>query len=440
MRLRGSLRLRLLAGGVLGVAIVSLAAALWLGRAFTEASERAFDRELARELESLIASAEVDDAGRFALHAEPVDPAFARPLSGHYWRIVAGDRQFQSRSLWDGELAVAVPERAGPAQALELAGPRGESLRARAQAVRFPRMDAPVLFVVASDRAGLTAEATGFRWRVAVAVAVLAGGLLGLVVLGVAVGLRPLARLSDTVARVRRGEDAQFPAAGLPTEVAPLAAHLNELLAHHDRSVQRARTAAQDLAHALKTPLSVLSLEAERPGPQLPAVVQAQVARMQASVERHLGRGIAADTRARTPVRPVAQALLALMQRVHGARGVAFALAPGEEVVFAGGREDLEEMLGNLLDNAGKWAASRVTVAAAVEAGRLQLEVRDDGPGLAGQALQEVIDRGVRLDERTPGSGLGLAIVRDIADGYGGRLSLSSANPGLRARLDLPAA
>ena len=221
----------------------------------------------------------------------------------------------------------------------------------------------------------------------------------------------PLARLSDTVARVRRGEAAQFPTDGLPTEVAPLAAHLNELLEHHDRSVQRARTAAQDLAHALKTPLSVLSLEADRPGGQLPAVVQAQVARMRASVDRHLGRGIAADARARTPVRPVVEALLALMQRVHGGRGITFTLVPGEDGVFAGGREDLEEMLGNLLDNAGKWAASRVAVAATVDAGRLRLEVRDDGPGLPDASLQDVIDRGVRLDERVAGSGLGPMLI-----------------------------
>ena len=134
MRDRRSLRLRLMLGGVLGVAIVSLAAALWLGRAFSEASERAFDRELSRELESLIAAAEVDDAGRFGLHSEPVDPAFSRPLSGHYWRVVAGDRQFQSRSLWDGELAVPMPAEAGPAQGLDLPGPRGLSAEALGRA------------------------------------------------------------------------------------------------------------------------------------------------------------------------------------------------------------------------------------------------------------------------------------------------------------------
>lgn len=438
---RGSLRLRLLLGGVVGVALVSLVAALWLGRAFDDAGERAFDRALANELESLIAAGEVDEDGRFRLQSEPEDQHFARPLSGHYWRIVAGDRQYQSRSLWDGELRFDVPARAGAARAVELTGPRGEALRARLQAVRFPRMDGPVVFLVAADRAELSAAAADFRWQVAVAVAVLAGGLLLLVVLQVIVGLRPLARLADTARRVRRGEAQRFPDAALPAEVAPLAAHLNELMEHHDRSVQRARTAAQDLAHALKTPLSVLSLEAERAGPQLPAVVQAQVGTMRASVDRHLGRSVAADARARTPVAPVVERLLALMQRVHGGRGLRFDFVRthGADAVFAGSREDLEEMLGNLLDNAGKWAASTVQVSVQVEAGRLRLAVRDDGPGLPEGSEADVTGRGVRLDERTPGSGLGLAIVRDIAEGYGGQVRIESPGAGLRATLELPA-
>lgn len=436
---RRSLRLRLLVSGGVGVLLASLAVALWLGQAFAEASERAFDRDLADELQTLIAMGEVDDTGAFILQSEPEDQHYARLYSGHYWRVVAGDRQFQSRSLWDGSLALPLPDRAGPPQVREIAGPRDETLRVLVQAVRYPGRQDPVVFLVAADRAQLTAEAADFRLLAGGAVAVVAVTLLLLLALQVGFALRPLTRLADTAARVRRGEAASFPTEGLPSEVAPLASHLNELLEHHDRSVQRARTAAQDLAHALKTPLTVLSLEAQRPDAQLPAQVLAQVANMRASVDRHLGRGVAADTRSRTPVQPVVDAVLALMQRVHRERGVAFERLPGAEAVFAGGREDLEEMLGNLLDNAGKWARSRVTVRATQDGGRLTVEVADDGPGLPAEALQEVTARGVRLDERKPGSGLGLAIVRDIAGGYGGQLVLRAGSPGLKAVLDLPA-
>ena len=437
---RRSLRLRLLLAGGVGVLLASLAVALWLGQAFAAASERAFDRMLAEELRTLIAMGEVDESGRFMLQAEPGDPQFAQLYSGHYWRVVAGDRQFQSRSLWDARLELPSSSGPGPAQAFETPGPRDTTLRVLAQAVEFPDSETPVMFAVAADRAGLSAETAEFRLLAGGAVALVAVTLLALLALQVGFALRPLTALAQIAARVRRGETASFPAAGLPSEVAPLATHLNELLEHHDRSVRRARTAAQDLAHALKTPLAVLSMEAERPGPELAARVQAEVARMQASIDRHLGRGVAADTRARTPVQPVVDALLALMARVHAGRGVRFErAATAVDAVFAGSREDLEEMLGNLLDNAGKWASSRVHVDVDAQAERCRLTVSDDGPGLPADSLDALPARGVRLDERTPGSGLGLAIVRDVAEGYGGRLALHAGAPGLVAVLELPA-
>ena len=435
---RRSLRLRLLVSGAVGVLLASFAVAWWLGQAFTEASERAFDRDLADELQTLIVLGEVNDRGGFVLQSEPEDQHYAQLYSGHYWRVVAGDRQFQSRSLWDGSLNVVLPQEAGRPSVREVQGPRDETLRVLVQAVRYPGSKAPVVFLVAADRAELSAEAADFRLLAGGAVAVVAVTLLLLLALQVGFALRPLNRLADTAARVRRGEAASFPTAGLPSEVAPLANHLNELLEHHDRSVQRARTAAQDLAHALKTPLTVLSLEAQRPDAGLPAQVLAQVANMRASVDRHLGRGVAADARSRTPVAPVVDALLALMQRVHRERGVVFERVPGEDTVFAGSREDLEEMLGNLLDNAGKWAESRVAVRIVPAGQRLRIEVGDDGPGLPADALQAVTTRGVRLDERKPGSGLGLAIVQDVSEGYGGRLTLQSGSPGLLAILELP--
>lgn len=441
MSFRRSLRLRLLLIGLAGAAVAALLLSLWLGQAFRDASQRTFDRELQEELHTLLVAVESDEKGRLYLQAEPEDQHYAIPLSGHYWWILAGDQRFQSRSVWDARVDLVVPSAPGPAQVVEVAGPRGSQLRAMIQSVVFEGVSAPVVVVVAADRAMLDTEEAQFRWLAGGAVALVAVCLLLLLALQVVFALRPLTRLADTADRVRRGETDRFPEQGLPSEVAPLARHLNELLDHHDRSVRRARTAAQDLAHALKTPLSVLALEAARPGAQTQEVVAQEVARMRASVDRHLGRGMAVDQRGRTPVVPVVEALLALMRRVHGARGLRFETLPGGEPVFAGGREDLEEMLGNLLDNAGKWASACVQVSWGVSQGVLWLEVRDDGPGLTASGCEQALARGVRMDERQPGSGLGLAIARDLAEGYGGRLVLGAVSPaGLSARLELPAA
>ena len=238
---RRSLRLRLLLAGGVGVLLASLAVALWLGQAFAAASERAFDRMLAEELRTLIAMGEVDESGRFMLQAEPGDPQFAQLYSGHYWRVVAGDRQFQSRSLWDARLELPSSSGPGPAQAFETPGPRDTTLRVLAQAVEFPDSETPVMFAVAADRAGLSAETAEFRLLAGGAVALVAVTLLALLALQVGFALRPLTALAQIAARVRRGETASFPAAGLPSEVAPLATHLNELLEHHDRSVRARR-------------------------------------------------------------------------------------------------------------------------------------------------------------------------------------------------------
>lgn len=441
MSFRRSLRLRLFLVGLAGVAVAAVLLSLWLGQAFRDASQRTFDRELQDELHTLLVAVESDEKGQLFLQAEPEDQHYALPLSGHYWWVLAGEQRFQSRSVWDARLDLPKPAKPGPARVLEMPGPRDTPLRGMVQAVAFEGIPAPVVVVVAADRTLLDAEAAQFRWLAGGAVALVTVCLLLLLAVQMVFALRPLHRLADTADRVRRGTTERFPEEGLPSEVAPLARHLNELLEHHDRSVRRARTAAQDLAHALKTPLSVLALEAARPGGQMQDVVAREVARMRASVDRHLGRGVALDQRGRTPVAPVVEALLALMQRVHEARGLRFEMQPGGGPVFAGGREDLEEMLGNLLDNAGKWARTCVQVSWGADGEALWLEVRDDGPGLSDADREQALARGVRMDERQPGSGLGLAIVRDLAEGYGGSLVLGSVTPtGLNARLELPAA
>jgi signal transduction histidine kinase len=438
MRVPGSLQVRLLLAGLAGVLLAALAASLLLGQAFAAASQRAFDRQLGLELDGLIALGEVDEQGAFTLPGEPEDDRYTRLYSGHYWRVVDADRAYQSRSLWDGGFAIETRPRPGPRAGSNSIGPAGEPLRVISQTVRFPGYPTPVMFAVAADRRELASEARDFRLLAGGAVGVLALLLISAIAWQVRWGLRPLLRLADTVAAIRRGEVTRFPTVGMPSEIAPLASHLNELLDHHDRLVTRARSAAGDLAHALKTPLSVLAIEASRSDHAMGATIQNQILRMQDSVERHLGAGLAPDPRERTPVTEVAGALLTLMERLHATRGIGFVLEGGPDVRFAGSRSDLEEMLGNLLDNAGKWARTVACVGWSLADDRLRLWVADDGPGLPALTDLDVTERGVRLDQRVPGSGLGLAIVREIAMSYGGTLTLESTVDGLRAELTLP--
>ena len=309
------------------------------------------------------------------------------------------------------------------------------------QQVRLPRASEPFVAVVATDRSALDADVAAFRKRTAIALGLLVAAWLAVLASQVRFGLRPLHRLGAQLEQVRRGDAQRIDTQGLGAEVAPLGEELNALLDHQQRMVARARTSAQDLAHALKTPLSVLATEADGDGTHWRATVREQSARMQASIDRYLAAGLAADHRQRADVAAVAQALCQLMARVHRERSIAFTAEGIDPALqFAGASADLEEMLGNLLDNAGRWAQQRVTVEAESSEGQLRIEVRDDGPGLAADALEQVTQRGVRLDEREGSSGLGLAIVGDIAASYGGRLALENAQPGLRATLWLPVA
>lgn len=439
MNVPSSLRARLLAAGVIGAALIIVLATVLLGEAFRSANERAFDRALAVELDRLVAAAETGADGGVSMPVPPASDAYQALFSGQYWQVDHGALTLRSRSLWDSALTVTASQD-GKVRWRDATGPNNEPLRLATRDVRLPHSRQRTQFTVAADRTGLLRDAANFRWQVAATLAVLAIVLLAVLAYQVRYVLAPLRRLSRAVAAVRAGDMTRLPTADLPAEVLPLANHVNELLGHHERTVDRARSAAQDLAHALKTPLSVLALEADRPGPDLPATLRRELARIQSAVDRQARGALAADPRQRTLIAPVAAALVEVMAKVHGPRGLAFQVAVPEGLVFAGAADDLEEMLGNLLDNAGKWARSMVTVAAGGGAGRVWLEVRDDGPGLPESQLDNVQARGVRLDEAVPGSGLGLAIIRQIAASYGGVLHLSSARPGLLARLDLPAA
>jgi signal transduction histidine kinase len=261
-------------------------------------------------------------------------------------------------------------------------------------------------------------------------------------------GLKPLNEIRRRLADVQSGRAKQV-LGRYPSEVQPLVQDLNGLLAHQEQAVGRAVAKAGDLAHGLKTPLAVLSQEAERAAatghPELAAAIGEQVDRMRRQIEYHLVHARAAASGAtpglRSDVRTSADGLARTLQRLHADRGIAIALDVPSDLAVRCQREDLDEMLGNLLDNACKWARTRVTLTAEPRGDRVALFVDDDGPGLAPPLRDAVLQRGVRADEAAPGSGFGLAIVREIADVYGGSIVLeTSPLGGLRAQLFLPAA
>jgi signal transduction histidine kinase len=272
-------------------------------------------------------------------------------------------------------------------------------------------------------------------------------GLFAGGVLGVRKAVAPLLSLRASLSSVREGRSQRIDG-DHPTEVQPLVDDLNGLLDDRERAIARALTTAGDLAHGLKTPLAVLAQEAEQADvaghPEIAATLHQQVERMQRLIDYHLARARATASAGAAPglrceVLPSVEGLVRTMRRLHASRELTIHADVSSAHEIRGRREDLDEMLGNLLDNACKWARSRVSVSSSFDGTRMVISVDDDGPGLDPSLREEVLQRGVRADQRVGGSGLGLAIVRDLAELYGGSVTLeTSPLGGTRARLQLP--
>ena len=440
-----SLGFRLAAGAALWITAALVVAGLVLSWLFRDYVERGFERQLARQLDRLSAVSEVGPGGAVQLKRLLADPRFDRPYSGWYWQVAGpGGPLRRSRSLWDRALDFEREAKATdtPRRTTEM-GPEGQHLWVLRRAVTFPGSGRVFQIAVAADIREMHAAIADFTEPLALSLAVLGLGLIAAVVIQVRYGLSPLRRLRDALAAVRSGYATRL-AGPFPDEVTPLAEDLNALLDHNASVVERARTHVGNLAHALKTPLSVVANAAEGETGPLAETARQQVAAMSGQIDHHLARArtVAADgvLGARTGVSTVAEELRRALARIHAERRIDPAIAGESGLVFLGERQDLQEMLGNLMDNACKWARSEVRVTLARRDGRLGIRVEDDGPGLAPEARARAFDRGRRDDVAMPGSGLGLAIVRDVAELYGGGVSLGeSALGGLCATLDLPA-
>lgn len=439
---------------------------------YREASEREFDARLDVYLKAIIGEMAGGTPEAPAPPGNLGEPRFDLPASGWAWMVTrAGDGSvvFASDSLFGDALDLPVPP-PGVVARSSITGPRGLELRVLQRTIIFGQA-AAYRIAVAGATDELRAREADFAGQVALTLLVLGLGLVGAIVLQVRVGLRPLARLGQSLAAVRRG-DAETVDEDLPPELTPLAHELNALVRANREVVERARTDVGNLAHALKTPLSVMLNELRGRDDPTAAKVAEQAELMRAQVQHHLERArMAAQRRVigvSCEVAPVIERLTRAMTRIHQGRGLDIALDIAPEVArgvagagasggssgsasggaggvrFRGEAQDLEDMVGNLVDNACKWARHEVRISVSLPADaagqpRVQVTVADDGPGLSDSQMAEALKRGRRLDETVPGTGLGLSIVVDLAALYGGEFELArAASGGLSARLSLP--
>lgn len=453
-----SLARRILLGALVWSVVMVVGGVIAISFVYRAQTVNLLDTELDSITVDLARALEVLPDGRVVSVDEklPTDSRYETPLSGRYWVIIAvgEDGEYtddiRPRSVWDGdpplpnELAAQAMAEQGAIIKGNGTGPAGEPIRIAVQAISTANRENPILLVAAADRTQTDAGANQLRTILIITMSLLAAGTLLAIALGLRYALRPFDRIKHDIADVREGRRASL-AGNYPSEVQPLSEELNKLLEHNRAVVSRARTHVGNLAHALKTPLAVLRNEATDET-QLAEVVRRQIGSMHTNVDHYLKRAQAAaraeQLGARTQLLETVSGLSRMMNKLYGREGKSVSVDISETLFVRTERQDLEEMLGNLVDNACKWANSSIILSAELTSdAKMLVHVDDDGPGLPQQDRQRAIQRGVRLDETAPGTGLGLSIVADLAGMNGGGLELSTSSlGGLRATLSLRAA
>ncbi len=450
----GSVARRLFFSAAIWIVVILGIAGVLLSAYYRSTAEASFDERLGVYLRALVADVAGSGDDQKSDPGELGDPQFELVLSGWYWQITRLDVEKPeiraSRSLFAARLPRLadqnIPADIGGARSGYATGPDARRLRIVERQIAVGD-NGLYLVQVAATTETIEAQIRRFEISLATTFLLLAAGLLGVIAFQVVFGLRPLRALEAAVSAVRRGASEKVEGV-YPNELAPLADELNLLVSANRDVVERARTQVGNLAHALKTPLSVLINEAGENDDPLARKVREQTAIMRDQVSWYLDRARAAARAgaigATTEVAPALDPLLRTFRKIYRERAIDMRTPPSDGLRFLGERQDFDDLVGNLLDNACKWARQAVEVSIALEpsaGGRAMLEIviDDDGPGLAPDQREEAMRRGRRLDETTPGSGLGLSIVTELAAAYGGALALQdSPSGGLRAVLRLP--
>ena len=425
-----------------------------LSAAFRDFVETGFDKRLTQTIDSMIGASEIAPQGYVRFSRPLADQRFIEPYSGWYWQVsVPGQEPFRSRSLWDQELTPELEYSAFNLHFHEKPGPDDQNLRIVEQDIILPGSEEVMRYLAAADTSEIRAEIAQFDRIVAWSLGGLGVGLLAAMVLQVTFGLFPLRRIQSGLSAVRSGRARRLDRRFAP-EIQPLVDEMNAVLDHNQSLVERARTHVGNLAHALKTPLSVMANEAASDNPKnLAGTVEKQTVIIRKHVDHHLTRArtMAGHTLigVRTDVGPAVEDIARALGRIYQDKRLEFDLKLEDDVCFWGERQDLDEMLGNLMDNAAKWAQARVRVSAATlspdpASGTdakpvVVISIEDDGPGVEKEKRAALFERGSRMDESVPGTGLGLAIVQDIAEMCGGAVLLDESTlGGLKVTVTLP--
>jgi len=405
--------------------------------------EEYFDAFMFDHMEENIAAARINDQGQLYLTWIPTDPRFMNPHSGWYWQIYEEDKLIAgSESLLNDTVEFILPNEENYTQIQKVVGPGDERLRALVLDVKLKGSSSVYTFAIAGSVNSIRRDVEGFTSKLGITLIILGAGLLIVVLLQIRFGLKPLRLLKDSLSNIRTGRESRLPEK-FPSEIQPIVHELNALLDHSESLLERARTQVGDLAHALKNPLTVIRNEAGEIKDHRGQLIREKADAMGAYVERYLSRARAAGSAniigASVAVQPIAKDICYLMARMYQDKNIDIILKDLKGLYFKGDAQDLEEMLGNLMDNACKWASSKVVVKGEQKNSRLVIDIGDDGPGIPEDQKESVLQRGRRLDETVPGSGLGLAIVIDLAHLYHGSLTLHQSDAGgLGARLELP--
>ncbi len=420
-----------------------LGGGLALDRVLTDAVTRNFDDGLSYVLTAMISSAEVGPEGEVLFNRPLADQRFLEPASGLYYQISGqGHEDWRSRSLWDRAIRVTPEMMTRPGKGVDSEQFTDEPLRLMARTVILPGSDTRWIFIVAQARDGLDAQIFSLRKTLIRSFLVLGGGLILLAALQIFFGLHPLRRIRREIARMRAGEKSRV-TEPLPREVQPLVEELNALLAHNEQQAEEARRHAGNLAHALKTPLTVVMNAATAQAPDLVATVIRETSTMRRQIDHHLARARALGRRgaaqSRAEVWPSLEAVERAVERLYPAARIDHDGAKSATVRVE--RQDLDELIGNLVENAAKYGGGSVFVTVRESGSWVDILVEDDGAGIPAAERERIFDRGVRLDTGKPGTGLGLAIVRDVAEIYGGTVTLGESEDlgGLLVTLRLPA-
>ena len=447
----GSLSRRMIGIAAAWIFVLLVGGGIALDRVLANAITQNFDDQLEYVLTAMISSAETGPDGEVRLNRPLGDQRFLEPNSGLYWQITgAGQEPFRSRSLWDHALQIGGVHEDAASHFYDSNQFEAEPLRIVERDIKLPLSPTVWRFQVAQSREGLDEQINTLRVTIVRSFALLGLGLMVMAALQTLYGLYPLRKLRQSIVEMRSGQARRIEQARLPMEVAPLVDELNGLIAHNETQAEEARRHAGNLAHALKTPLTVVMNAATAHASDLADTVIREAATMRRQVDHHLARARAVGRRGHTHSRADAWAALTAVERAVGRLygHVRIDMDGDKAAQVHVERQDLDEMLGNLIENAAKYGGGSVFVTVVRDPGSgagaggafVEFQVEDDGPGIPEAERTRIFDRGVRLDSGKSGTGLGLAIVRDVAEIYGGSVSLDESEDlgGLLARLRLP--